>query len=107
LHDDQPDARVQFALERSDGDTIYASLSRSRAAIEQAFGAPLEWRHEPFTLTRRSTLYEIAYRIASPALRDLPPTQWPDLQAQMIDAMMRLERAVYPHLQPWLEDDFF
>jgi len=44
LHDDQPDARVQFALERSDGDTIYASLSRSRAAIEQAFGAPLEWR---------------------------------------------------------------
>jgi hypothetical protein len=107
LHDDQPDARVQFALERSDSDTIYASLSRSRVAIEEAFGAPLEWRHEPFTRTRRSTLYEVAYRIRSPALRDLPPTHWPDLHAQMIDAMVRLERAIYPHLQPWLEDNFF
>jgi hypothetical protein len=107
LHDDQPDARVQFALERSDGDTIYATLSRSRATIEQAFGAPLAWRHEPFSRTRRSTLYEIAYRIPSPALRDLHPTQWPDAQGQMIDAMVRLERALFPHLQPWLDDDFF
>src|SRR5689334_9942279 len=43
LHDDQPNARVQFALERSDADTIYATLSRSREAIEKEFGAPLEW----------------------------------------------------------------
>jgi hypothetical protein len=98
---------VQFALERSDADTIYATLSGSRALIEQAFGAPLEWRHEPFTPARRATLHEIVYRIPSPPLRDLPPTQWPDLQAQMINAMVRLERAVFPHLQPWMEDDFF
>jgi hypothetical protein len=107
LHDDQPDARVQFALERSDADTIYATLSGSRAVIEQAFGAPLVWHHEPFTQTRRATLYEITYRIPSSPLRDLPPEQWSDLQVQMIDAMARLEQAVYPHLQPWLEDDFF
>jgi uncharacterized protein DUF4268 len=107
LHDDQPDARVQFALERSDGDTIYATLSHSRAAIEQAFGAPLEWRHEPFSYTRRSTLYEIVYRIPSPALRDLPPTEWPDLQGRMIEAMERLERTLFPHLLPWLDDDFY
>ena len=107
LHDDQPDARVQFALERSDADTIYASLLRSRTLIEQAFGAPLGWRHEPFTRTRPSTLYEIAYRIPSVALRDLPPSEWPELQGQMIDAMVRLERALFPHLQPWLDDDFY
>jgi hypothetical protein len=107
LHDIQPDARVQFALERSDADTIYATLSRSRAEIEQAFGAPLEWRHEPFTRTRQATLYEITCRIPSRALRHLPPTRWPDLHAQMVDAMARLERAIDPHLYPWLEDDFF
>jgi hypothetical protein len=60
LHDDQPEVRVQFALERSDGDTIYAALSRLRPVIEQAFGAPLEWQYEPFTPTRRGPLYEIA-----------------------------------------------
>jgi Domain of unknown function (DUF4268) len=107
LHDDQPNARVQFALERSDGNAIYVSLSYSRAAIEQAFGAPLEWHHEPFTRTQRATLYEIGYRIPSPALRDLPPPAWPELQAQMTDAMMRLEQAIFPHLQAWLDDDFY
>ncbi len=107
LQDDQPDARVQFALERSDGDTIYATLFRSRTAIDQAFGAPLEWGHAPDTPTQRASRYEIAYRIPSPSLRDLPATQWPDLQAQMIDAMVRLEHTLYPHLQPWFDDDFF
>jgi Domain of unknown function (DUF4268) len=108
FHDDQPDMRVQFALNRSDGDSIFANLSRSRAAIDQAFGAPLEWGQEAFSL-RRGRLYEIAYRIPTPALRDLPPTEWPALQAQMIDAMARLESTMYPRLQPWLEenDGFF
>src|SRR5215510_9348069 len=85
LQDDQPDARVQFALERSDADTIYATLSRSCTEIDQAFGAPLEWRQEPFSATGRAALYEIAYRIPSPPLRDLPADQWPELQSQMID----------------------
>jgi hypothetical protein len=106
LHDDQPNATVQFALERSDGESIYETLSRSRAAIEQAFGAPLQWRREPFTLARRRALYEIAYRIPAPTLRDFPATEWADLQAQMIGAMVRLERALVPHLQPWLDEGF-
>jgi len=90
LQDDQPDARVQFALERSDADTIYATLSGSRAVIEQAFGAPLVWHHEPFARTRQATLYEIAYRIPSSPLRDLPPKQWSDLMI---------------HVRPYLPDD--
>ena len=106
LQDDRPDARVQFALERSDADTIYATLSHSRAEIDQAFGVLLEWRQEPFSATRRAALYEIAYRIPSLPLRDLPADQWPDLQGQMIDAMVRLERTLYPHLKPWFDDDF-
>ena len=107
LHDDQPDASVQFALERSDADIIYASLLQSRAVIEQAFGAPLEWKHASYSGTRRASLYEIVYRIASPPLRDLPANQWPELQAQMIDAMVRMEQTLYPQLQPWFDDDFF
>ena len=107
LHDDQPDARVQFALERSDADTIYATLSRSRTAIDQAFGAELEWHQESFSATRRAAGYEIVYRIPSPPLRDLPPEQWQDLQDRMIDAMVRLERTLYPRLKPWFDDDFF
>ena len=107
LHDDQPDARVQFALTRSDADTIYETLMQSRAAINEAFGAPLEWHHAPFTATARSSRYEIAYRIPSLQLRDLPEAEWPALQAQMIDAMVRLERTLYPRLKPWFNDDFF
>jgi hypothetical protein len=107
LHDDQANARVQFALERSDAHTVYATLSRSREAIEKEFGAPLEWRHEPFTRTRRASLYEVVYQIPSPPLRELPPAQWSELHDQMIDAMARLERIFYPHLQPWMEDEFF
>jgi hypothetical protein len=107
LHDDQPDARVQFALERSDADTIFTTLSHSREAIEEAFGAPLEWNHAPFIVTRRATLYEIVCRISSLPLRDLPANQWPELQAQMIDAMVRLEHTLYLQLQPWFDDDFF
>ena len=106
LHDDQPDVRVQFALERSDADTIYETLTHSRAAINETFGAPLEWHYAPFTTTSQASLYEIAYRIPSLPLRDLPEAEWPDLQAQMIDAMVRLERTLFPRLQSWFDDDF-
>ena len=99
--------RIQFALERSDAATIYATLFRSHAAIAQAFGAPLEWGHAPDTPPREATRYEMVYRIPSLSLHDLPAPQWPDLQTQMIDAMVRLEHTLYPRLQPWFDDDFF
>jgi len=106
LHDDLPDATIRFTLHRSDAETIYEALLRARVEIEHMFGAPLQWRREPFTRERRSALYEIAYCIPCPALRDLPSEHWPDLQNEMVDAMVQLEQAVVPQLQPWLNEDY-
>jgi hypothetical protein len=43
LEYDTPNALVEFALLRSDGEQIYNSLVRRRKQINEAFGGPLLW----------------------------------------------------------------
>ena len=105
LEDDQPHAQVAFILQRSAADAIFARLVQQRAPIEAAVRAPLTWLPAWRRPDHRWPVPAIVRVIACPGLRDLGQEAWPALQTQMIEAMVRLERALVPHLQPWLTDD--
>jgi len=105
LEYDAPDATVEFALRRSDGEQIYTGLVRRREQIDAAFGGPLRWLREARSATDPWPYPALRWTAPCPPLRDLDRSQWPALQAQMIDAMVRLERAVVPHVQQWLAAD--
>jgi len=101
LEYDTPNALVECALLRSDGEQIYHSLVRRRKQINDAFGGSLLWRRDA-----HSSQHPWPYHgIACPSLRELVHESWSAVQSQMIDAMVRLERAVAPYLQRWLEED--
>jgi hypothetical protein len=105
LEYDAPNAIVEFALLRSDGEQIYKSLVRRRKQINEAFGGLLLWLQEAQNGEHSWPYPALAWTIACPGLRDLDREAWPTIQSQMIDAMVRLEQAVVPYLQRWLEDD--
>jgi hypothetical protein len=104
---DAPDATVAFVVQRSDADQIYRSLVRQRARIEAAFGGSLLWLRESPDPTEQAqgTSPAVLVTLPSPPLRDLDRSAWPTLQARMVDAMVRLERAVVPSLAKWLSED--
>ncbi|HYU71558.1 MAG TPA: DUF4268 domain-containing protein [Ktedonobacteraceae bacterium] len=105
LEYDTPNALVEFALLRSDGVQIYNSLIRRRKQINEAFGGSLFWLRDVHSSEHPGTYYALAYTIVCPSLRELDRESWPTVQLQMIDAMVRLEQAIVPHLQRWLEED--
>jgi hypothetical protein len=105
LEYDTPNALVEFALLRSDGDQIYHSLVRRRKQINDAFGGSLLWLPDARSPEQPFPYHAIAWTIACPSLRELNREAWPAVQSQMIAAMVRLERAVAPYLQRWLEED--
>ncbi len=94
LEYDTPNALVEFALLRSDGEQI-----------NEAFGGSLLWLREAHSSEHPWPYPALAWTIACPSLRELDRESWPAIQSQMIDAMVRLERAVVPYLQRWLEED--
>ncbi len=105
LEYDTPNALVEFALLRSDGEQIYNSLIRRRKQINEAFGGSLLWLRNARSPEQPFPYHAIAWTIACPSLRELDRESWSAVQSQMIDAMVRLERAVAPYLQRWLEED--
>ena len=105
LEYDAPNALVEFALLRSDGEQIYKSLVRRRKQIDEAFDGSLRWQREAQSSEHPWPYPALAWTIACPCLRDLDRETWPSIQSQMIDAMVRLERAIVPYLQRWLEED--
>jgi Domain of unknown function (DUF4268) len=105
LEYDTPNACVEFALLRSDGEQIYNSLIRRRKQIDEAFGGSLLWLRDAHSSERSKSYHALAWTIICPGLRDLDRESWPTVQWQMIDAMVRLERSVVSYLQRWLEED--
>lgn len=105
LEYDVPNALVEFALLRSDGEQIYKSLVRRRKQINEAFGGSLLWLPEAQNAEHSHPYPALAWMITCPSLRDLDRAAWLSIQSQMIDAMVRLEQAVVPYLQRWLEED--
>ena len=88
-------ARVELQIDRGDAETnkhIFDQLQAARGRIEAAVGAPLEWDYRE---GRRSCY--LRYSVPGGGLRDRE--QWPTIQQRMIDAMVRLERALRPEIR--------
>ena len=87
-------ARVELYIARGDADEnkrIFDALYAHRGRIDEAFGEPLEWlRQDNIQVSR------ICYEIPGGGLRDRD--RWSEIQERMIDAMVRLERALKPEI---------
>jgi hypothetical protein len=71
---------------------IYDAFLTDREAIEQEFGSKLGWeRMDDKRASRISNKFEIG-GLAK-------PESWPELQMEMIEGMIRLERAMRPRLE--------
>lgn len=70
---------------------VYEDLLNHREEIEAAFGAALEWQAKDGNRSRK-----LIYSMEAGGWQD--EDQWPEVIAATIDAMVRLEAAVRPHL---------
>jgi Domain of unknown function (DUF4268) len=70
---------------------IFEALLSARDEIEHDYGGPLEW--QPMEGKRGCRIRE---RFESGGYRD--EERWPEIQDAMIDAMVRLEKALKPHI---------
>lgn len=69
---------------------IFDALSAQKEAIERAFGEPLKWQRLDDKKSSR-----ISYSSDNGGYRD--EEEWPHIQEAMIDAMIRLNKALKPH----------
>lgn len=88
-------ARVELYIARGDADEnkrIFDALYAHRDGKDEAFGEPLEWLRQDNVQASR-----ICHVIPGGGLRDRD--RWPEIQERMIDAMIRLERALKPEIR--------
>ena len=88
-------ARVEFYIDNGKGEwnkSAFDSLLKNKPKIEEAFGETLVW--DRLDNKRAST---IRFIINQYGLQD--KDKWPELQDQMIDTMIRFEKAFRPHIQ--------
>jgi len=91
----QHDTDVSLDIWTPDSDhnrAVFEALRQHKEEIEASFGEPLEWDE----VEGRST-YRVRKSIALGGYRD-EQEKWPAIQDAMIDAMVRLEKALKPHL---------
>jgi hypothetical protein len=70
---------------------IFDSLAQSRDAVEKDFGEPLEWQR-----LEGKRACRIRKIINAGGYRD--ESKWDEIQRAMTDAMVRLEKALKPHI---------
>lgn len=92
----QNDAAVELYIDRGkdseeENKRIFSVLAGNKERIESAFGGPLEWEQ----LDGRRAC-RIRKTIGAGGYRD--EDDWHEIHSQMIDAMIRLEEALKPHL---------
>jgi hypothetical protein len=90
------DAQVELYIDRGrdagdENEYIFDALSASHDGIEAAFGEPLEWQR----LEGRRACRVMKHIDLGGYLNQ---EDWPDIQDAMIDAMIRLEAALRPHI---------
>lgn len=93
----QHEAYVELYIDRGkeseeENKTIFDQLMRYKESIEAEFGGPLEWqRLEGRRACRiRKTISVGGY---------LDEDKWPEVHESMVDAMVRLEKALKPYIQ--------
>ncbi len=91
-------ATVEFYIDRGKkaekkNKKIFDQLHAAKDEIERVFGESLEWQHLE---DRRAC--RIRKRTAVGGWRD-DPAKWPNVYVAMVDAMIRLEKALKPHVQ--------
>jgi hypothetical protein len=87
------DSRVELHVQRGERtDAMFHYLQSHRAEIEQAYGRPLHWRER-----RERKLLRIQEVIEGGFLS--PDESWPSIHEKLVDAMIRLDKAVRPLLQ--------
>ena len=92
-HDGQVELYIDQDRESGKGNLeIFNRLHALKREIEESFGGPLQWE-----ALEGKRACRIQKTIAVAGWRD--EEEWTEAQDQMIDAMIRLERALRPHLQ--------
>jgi hypothetical protein len=91
-------ARVELYIDRGAGregenETIFNALQATQDAIEYNFGGPLAWQREPAS----DGALRISIHVEDIGLKD-EESRWSEVQDAMVDAMVRLERAMRPHV---------
>jgi hypothetical protein len=87
--------RVELYIDTGDqsrNKNIFDQLKAARASIESQFGGPLGWERLDAKRACR-----IRADLSPASVRD--EDRWPELQTQMIEAMIRFERAIRPVLE--------
>ena len=92
----QNDANVELYIDRgsdseAENKAIFDRLAQSKESIEADFGEPLEWQR-----LEGKRACRIKRDIDLGGYRD--DEKWPQIQDGMIDAMIRLEKALKPHI---------
>lgn len=86
------DSRVEFYAEFSERtEILFHQLRAQRADIEQSAGRPLHWQER-----RERKILRIQEIVEGGFLS--PEASWPAIQEKLVDAMIRLERALRPVL---------
>jgi hypothetical protein len=93
----QHDANVELYIDRGENSEeenkqIFDALANSKDSIEAAFGGSLEWQR-----LEGKRACRIKKQIDMGGYRD-DPSKWSETHAAMIDAMIRLEKALRPHI---------
>ena len=91
------EAQVELYIDRGkekedENISIFKQLVKEKEAIEESFGESLDW--ESLEARRACRIKKI---IREGGYRDAE-TKWPDIHSSMVDAMIRLEKALKPHI---------
>ena len=91
------EAQVELYIDRGkekedENISIFEQLVKEKEAIEESFGDSLEW--ESLETRRACRIKKI---IRKGGYRDAE-TKWPEIHASMVEAMIRLEKALKPHI---------
>jgi len=79
---------------KAENEEIFDQLQEHRSEIDTVFGEPLVWeRLDDARASRIRTDIDVG------GYRDDPETDWPRIHEIMLDAMIRLEKALRPHIE--------
>ncbi len=90
-------AQVELYIDRgkgkdSENKAIFEKIHAKKEKIEKDFGEPLEWER-----LEGKRACRISKRINIGGYRD-PEENWPNIHEAMVDAMIRLEKSMKPHI---------